>query len=1024
MKKLTNFAVNYPVTVLMAIFGILLLGIISYQKLGIDLFPNLNSPRVFVEIKSGERPPEEMEKLFVDKMEGVAIRQSGVLEVSSVSQTGSAQITVEYAWNKDMDEAFLDLQKALTSFTQNTQIDELTITQHDPNTDPVMIVGLSHETIKDMNELRKVAQNYIRNELVRLEGVAEVELEGIEQNEVRIDTDPYKLSAFNITVAQLSQKIQAFNQSISGGTITETGLQYVVKGVSLLQQKEDFENLLIGYNLTVATDANSPKTATYLRDVATVSFSNKEPVNIVRINGERSIGLSIYKETKFNTVKAVEDITDELAKITKALPGYKFTIVANQGTFVKSAVEEVKNTLLAGILLAIIVLYIFLRRIGTTLIVSLAIPISIVASFNLMYFNGLTLNIMTLGGLALGAGRLVDDAIVVMENIFRNHESGMSAKEAAIVGTAEVGGAITSSTLTTVVVFLPIVYIHGASGELFKDQAWTVAFALLSSLAVAVFLVPMLYHRFFMNKPLKEIKGIKFSNYHNFILKILPHKWKITIASLVLMGLSFLLFPYIGSEFMPSTDSREFSIDVKMPEGTPLLRTSAAIASIEGMVKELLGENIQSVYSRIGPSTSLTTSATSVFEGENTAEVKVVLKPGCKYVAAQVVSAISSWYAENPQFEVSFKQNETALQSILGTEDAPIVVEVKGDDLVEIEKITNQVKAAIKDVPGLFNVQTNMEQGYPEVNVVVDRFKAGSYNLAVTDIVSQVTAKLKSQLVGQMDKEGELRDISIYVPKIGVSELGDMIIMNGTQTIRLYEVAKLEKAVAPKQIYHRNQNRIGKVMSELNKNSSLDKVVAAINAKVSNIVLPPAYSIKVAGEEQKRQDSMGNLRFALILSIVLVYMVMACQFESLMHPLIILLTIPFAIVGTIILFFIMGLTFNMMALIGIIMLGGIAVNDSIILIDRINQLRRSGMEKHQAIALGSQQRLRPILMMSIITVIALLPLTFGFGEGAALRSPMAYAVIGGMITSTLLTILVIPCVYDLMTSNKPLAQQE
>lgn len=1024
MKKLTSFAVNYPVTVLMAILGILLLGIISYQKLGIDLFPNLNSPRVFVEIKSGERPPEEMEKLFVEKMEGVAIRQSGVTEVSSVSQTGSAQITVEYAWNKDMDEAFLDLQKALTSFSQNSQIDELTITQHDPNTDPVMIVGLSHESIKDMNELRKVAQNYIRNELVRLEGVAEVELEGIEQNEVRIDTDPYKLSAFNITVAQLSQKIQAFNQSISGGTITETGLQYVVKGVSLLQQKEDFENLLIGYNPTVASDPNSPKTATYLRDVATVSFSNKEPLNIVRINGERSIGLSIYKETKFNTVKAVEDISNELAKITKALPGYKFTIVANQGTFVKSAVDEVKNTLLVGILLAIVVLYIFLRRIGTTMIVSLAIPISIIASFNLMYFNGLTLNIMTLGGLALGAGRLVDDAIVVMENIFRNHESGMSAKDAAIIGTAEVGGAITSSTLTTVVVFLPIVYIHGASGELFKDQAWTVAFALLSSLAVAIFLVPMLYHRFFMNKPLKEIKGIKFSNYHNFILKILPHRWKITIASLVLMGLSFLLFPYIGSEFMPSTDSREFSINVKMPEGTPLLRTSSAISSIEGMVRELLGDNIQSIYSRIGPSTSLTTSATSVFEGENTAEVKVVLKPTGKYVASQVVSAIASWYAENPEFEVTFKQNETALQSILGTEDAPIVVEVKGEDLQEIEKITNQVKATIKDVPGLFNVQTNMEQGYPEVNVVVDRFKAGSYNLAVTDIVSQVTAKLKSQLVGQIDKEGELRDISIYVPKIGVSELGDMIVMNGTQTIRLYEVAKLEKTVAPKQIYHRNQNRIGKVMSEISKNSSLDKVVEAIQAKVSTISLPPSYSIKVAGEEQKRQESMTNLRFALILSIVLVYMVMACQFESLMHPLIILLTIPFAIVGTIILFYILGLTFNIMALIGIIMLGGIAVNDSIILIDRINQLRRSGMEKHQAIALGSQQRLRPILMMSIITVIALLPLTFGFGEGAALRSPMAYAVIGGMITSTLLTILVIPCVYDLMTSNKPLVNEE
>ena len=867
MKKLTNFAVNYPVTVLMFIMGILLLGIISYQKLGIDLFPNLNSPRVFVEIKSGERPPEEMEKLFIEKMEAVAIRQSGVLEVSSVSRTGSAQITVEYAWNKDMDEAFLDLQKALTSYSQNSQIDELTITQHDPNTDPVMIVGMSHESIKDMNELRKVAQNYIRNELVRLEGVAEVDLEGIEENEVRIDTDPYKLESFGMTSAQLSQKVQAFNQSISGGTITETGLQYVVKGVSLLQQKEDFENLLIGYN-TPASNPSGPKSATYLKDVATISFANKEPVNIVRINGERSIGLSIYKETKFNTVKAVEDITKELDKIKKALPGYKFTVVANQGTFVKNAVDEVKNTLLIGILLAVVVLYIFLRRIGTTLIVSLAIPISIIASFNLMYFNGLTLNIMTLGGLALGAGRLVDDAIVVMENIFRNHEAGMSAKDAAVIGTSEVGGAITSSTLTTIVVFLPIVYIHGASGELFRDQAWTVAFSLLSSLAVAIFLVPMLYHRFFMNKPVKQVKGIRFANYHNFIFRILRHRWKITIASLILMGLSFLLMPYIGSEFMPTTDSREFSIEVKMPEGTPLERTSSAIASIEAMVKDLLGDNIQSVYSRIGPSTGLSTTATSVFEGENTAEVKVVLKSEGKFVASQVVSAIASWYAENPQFEVSFKQNETALQSILGTEDSPIVVEVRGDDLKQIEKITSDVKTAIKDVPGLYNLQTNMEAGYPEVNVVVDRFKAGSYNLSVTEIVNQVTAKLKGQTAGQMDTEGELKDISIYVPKIGVTELGDMILKNGTQVIRLYEVSKLEKSIAPKEIYHRNQNRIGKVMSEINKGVSFDKAVEAIQAKVASIDLPPSYNIKVTGEEQKRQESESNLRFALILSII------------------------------------------------------------------------------------------------------------------------------------------------------------
>ena len=1023
MKKLTNFAVNYPVTILMAILGILLLGIISYQKLGIDLFPDLNSPKVFVEIKSGERPPEEMEKLYVENIEALAIRQSGVVEVSSVSRTGSAQITVEYTWEKDMDEAFLDLQKALTSYSQNAEIDELTITQHDPNTKPVVIVGMAHETIKDMNELRKVAENYIRNELVRLEGIAEVELSGVEENEVKIETDPYKLESYNITVAELSQRIDAYNRSISGGTITETGLQYVVKGVSLLQDIEDFENLVIGYKSPIAGSTTAEKAPTYLRDVAKISFANKEPENIVRINGERCVALLIYKETKFNTVKAVEDISKALGNIEKSLPGYKFTVVSNQGTFISSAIDEVKDTLMIGIILAVVILFFFLRRIGTTLIVSLSIPISIIATFNLMYFNGLSLNIMTLGGLALGAGMLVDNAIVVMENIFRNHENGMSAREAAIKGAAEVGGAITASTLTTIVVFLPIVYIHGASGELFKDQALTVTFSLISSLVVAIFLIPMLYHLFFKNKKQVSVQYNHFEGYGHFLKKTLPHRWSIVIVSFVLVGLSLLLVPFIGSEFMPKTESKEFTVDIKMAEGTTLQRTSDAVASIESMLKDLLADDLQSVYSRIGPTAGLSTSSTSVFEGENTAEVKVVMKPDSKYNSSQVTSAIASWYAGNPQFQVSFVQDESALRSILGNQEAPIVVEVYGEELATIDTITRQIEQAIAKIPELYNIRTNVEQGYPEVNVMVDRFRAGTYNISVSEIVSQITAKLEGQTAGSLDKNGELRDITIRLPKMSLAELGQMTIRNGTQIIRLDEVATLKESIAPNEIYHRNQNRIGKVMTELQKDASLNQVVTQIKEKIGTIDLPGEYRVKIAGEEQKREESMANLKFALLLSIILVYMVLASQFESLVQPLVILFTIPFAIVGTVLLFFVLGKTFNMMALIGIIMLGGIAVNDSIILIDRINQLRQSGLKKVEAIALAGQQRLRPILMTSLTTILALLPLTFGFGDSASLRSPMALAVIGGMITSTLLTILVIPCFYDLMIKEKNVSEE-
>ena len=540
MKKLTQFSVNYPVTVLMVVLGVILLGYISYDKLGVDLFPDLNSPRIFIEIKSGEKPPEEMEKQYVENIEALAIRQSDVVQVTSVTKVGSAQITVEYNWEKDMDEAFLDLQRDLNTLTQNLEIDDLNITQHDPNTSPVMIIGLTHEEISDMNELRKISENYIRNELVRLEGVAEVELSGQEESEIIIQTDQYQLDAQNLTMDAISSRIQSFNRNVSGGRISELGMQYIVKGVSLLDDKEDFENLIVGYKAIQAEvegQTTFESAPIFLKDVATVSFGNKDPYNIVRINGQRCVGLSIYKETKYNTVKSVEQIKEALVNIEKALPGYKLTQVTNQGKFISGAIKEVQQTALLGILLAIVVLFLFLRRFGTTMIVSLAIPISIIATFNLMYFNDLTINIMTLGGLALGAGMLVDNAIVVMENIFRNHENGMSVKDAAITGTSQVGGAITASTLTTIIVFLPIVYLHGASGELFKDQAWTVAFSLISSLFVAIFLIPMMYHRFYRKRkaPVKR-KSLNVNGYGRFLERILKFKWVVILASILLVG--------------------------------------------------------------------------------------------------------------------------------------------------------------------------------------------------------------------------------------------------------------------------------------------------------------------------------------------------------------------------------------------------------------------------------------------------------------------------------------------------------
>ncbi len=1019
MKKLTQFAVNFPVTILMLVSAVVLLGYISFDKLGIDLFPEINNPRLFIELKSGERPPEEIEKQFVENLEALAIRQSDVLQVSSVSKVGTAQITVEYAWTKDMDEAFLDLQKAASAFAQNQDIDEINITQHDPNTTPVMVVGLSHESINDMNELRKVAENYMRNELVRLEGVAEVEVSGAEENEVLIETDQYMLDAFGLTLDELNTRIKNFNQSVSGGSITEMGMKYVVKGVSLLKDLSDFENTIVGYKSVTTGDLQAEKAPIYLREVAKISFANKDPENIVRMNGARCLGLSIYKETRFNTVKAVEDVTKALADMEKALPGYHLTVVSNQGTFINNAIKEVKDTALMGILLAVIVLFVFLRRIGTTLIVSLAMPISIIATFNLMYFNDLSLNIMTLGGLALGAGMLVDNAIVVMENIFRLRESGMSVKDAAIEGSSQVSGAITSSTLTTIVVFLPIVYLHGASGELFRDQAWTITFSLLSSLVVATLLIPMMFNYFYKNsKPPKVQKAINITGYGKLLGNILQFKWAIIIATVVLMGLSALIFPFIGTEFMPKSETSQFTLELKMPEGTRLERTAAAVENMENIVREVLGDQLETVFSQVGPSTGMLDSQDALFQGENTANIEVILKPEGQKGSTWAIQSISQALGEMPDLELKFVQDQTALGGLMGTDEAPLVIEIQGEDLDVIEGLSKEVKAAVTGIPELYNIEASMEGGSPEVEIMVDRLRAGIFNMSVANVVTQIQDQLTGKVAGTVEKGGEMQDITLRLPDKGLADLSDMIIKNGTQVIRINEIADIREGTSPKEIFRRNQTRIGKITAYMNKDIALDKMVGKVNQAIAGISLPSEYKIKITGEEEKRKESMDALSFAMILSIILVFMVLASQFESLLHPFTILLTIPVAVIGSILIFFILGQTLNIMAIIGIIMLVGIAVNNSILLVDRILQLQKDGVPRKLAIQQAGQQRIRPILMTTLTTILALLPLTFGFGESASLRAPMALAVIGGLITSTLMSLIVIPCVFDVFDGVK------
>jgi hydrophobic/amphiphilic exporter-1 (mainly G- bacteria), HAE1 family len=1024
MNRIAQFAVKYPVTVLMLVLGIVLLGFISFGKLGTDLFPDLNNPKVYIELKAGQKPPEEIEKNYVEQIESLATRQSDVLQVSSVSQVGTATITVEYDWNKDMDEAFLDLQKELNAFRQNSDLESFTISQFDPNASPVMIVGLKNSSISNMEELRKVGENYIRNELVRIEGVADVRLTGIEESEVVIETNKYILESFGLSSDAIAAQIANYNRNVSGGSIVDMGLKYVVKGVSVLKDINDLENIVIGFKQASATPAlpgaetsslqtsASGKVPVYLRDVATIKFANKDPENIVRINGERCVGLSIYKEPKFNTVDVVKSLSKEITSLEKALPGYEFIRVQDQGAYIHNAIGEVKNTLIIGIFLAVLILYVFLRRLGTTLVISVAIPISIIATFNLMYFNHLTLNIMTLGGLALGAGMLVDNAIVVLENITRLREEGVALREAVIRGTGEVGAAITSSTVTTIVVFLPIVYLHGASGEMFKDQAWTVAFSLLSSLVIAMLVIPMLVSTLFSDKKRKAdtTTPVSFTWYKKFLEKTVEKRNMVILLSVILLGLTVLLIPRLGSEFMPKSESAEFTLNIKLPEGTSLLRTSSTVSKTEEIVREILGKKVETIYSQAGAdNTSLLN--TGVAKGDNTGSLKIILAPGFAAKTEEAITLIGNYLKTIPDMETSFTREETALQTSLGTTEAPFTLEVSGEDYEELERIVNESKVILAKNPGLYNITSSIDEGTPEVEVAIDKFKTSYYNVTAEAVINQVKSFLAGSSAGSFEKDGEMKDITIKLGDISLNQLRDLLITAGSVKVPLSELAVIKTIVSPREITRKNQDRICYINAMVSASTPFDKVVKSSEASLKEIVLPVDYKMVITGEERKRKESNSNLTFALVLSLVLVFMVLAAQFESVIQPFIIMLTIPLAGVGTVLTFFILGKTLNMMAYIGIIMLGGIAVNNAILLIDRINQLRENGATKKEAIVLAGTQRIRPILMTSLTTILALLPLTIGIGDSASLRAPMALAVIGGLFSSTLLTLIVIPCVY-------------
>ncbi|HAA74746.1 TPA: AcrB/AcrD/AcrF family protein [Candidatus Latescibacteria bacterium] len=1010
---LPEFSTRYPTTIAMAVLAVVLLGYISLERLGTDLLPELHTPVISVDLRAPGKSPWEMEERYTRRLERDIQTISQVKRVYSVTRASQSVVVAEFAWEADMDFALLDVQKRTAVYGADDAISSLDVTREDPQALPVMRVAvLSADGTQDVDDLLGTIETAIKPNLEALDGVASAEVEGGAEKEARVTLDPYLLEAFGMNAAVVARRIQQANLDVSGGMLKDAKRSYQVKGLGRLRSLDDIRDLIVGERRG-GTGNGLLRVPVRVSEIGEVALMYEERESISRLNGVECVGLAIYKEADANTVNVVQTARSAIEDLEMDLSGVSFTIVENQARFIELAVNEVKEAAIYGGLLAITVLLLFLRSWAVTATVGLAIPISILATFMLMYFEDLTLNVMSLGGLALGAGMLVDNAIVVIENIYRHLEGGSSAQESASRGASEVGTAILASTLTTVSVFLPIVYLHGLAGELFKEQAWTVAFSLISSLAVALSVVPMIASRVFRRQ--QALSSLRpYRRFTGFLTAALDRKGMVFTIVILVLVVTATTGRTIDVTFMPREDQGIFHIAFSLPEGTRLELTDGVSERIADVVASVAGDEVAHVYGRIGVDPA---QMWNVGEptGPNRGTMSVLLKEGHRRRVGSIVTALDAYLSELPNVDVKYELHESPLEAVMGTQTAPLVVEVAGEDLDVLRRLTEDLKNRIAQAPGVYNVRSSFQGGQPELDLALRLDVAASFGLTPDDLIGDLERRLSGEDVGEYSEGQRARTIRVGFKEMEMAELSQIRVDTpdgGILTVA--DVADPRIVEGPREIRRERQRRIGRVTGYVTDGTTLGEAIDQVDAVLATVDMPPGYRLSIGGEERDRAESFGSLQFALILSIILVYMVMASLFESFLHPFTVMLSLPLAGVGVVLGFWLLGEPLSITAFIGVIMLGGIAVNDSIVLVDRINQLRETARSVREAVVSAARDRLRPIMMTSATTVLALLPMAIGLGEGGELRAPMAIAVIGGLVSSTLMTLVVIPVVYELV----------
>ena len=1050
--QLIKFSLKRPITVLMIYLLIIIAGIISFFRLPIDFLPSLSYPQLTIITIYENSSPHEIETQISQPIEEVVSTLKGVRKVKSISRDEVSVITLKFNWGTDMSYAALNLREKLDNIRHllPENAERSNIVHLDPSEDPIMYIALN---AKDANiiKIQALTENFIKRKLQQLDGVASADLIGNIEREIQITLDKQKIDALNLNLNQIGQKIRYANFTISGGVIKKAQYRYNVKIIGEYKQVEDIEN--------TAILKTNDGTTIYLKDIAKVKDSFKDRKNITRFNKYPSLGLLIRKEANSNTVKVCSILREEIENLKQEYPNIGFKIAVDQSLFIKESIYSVLEAIFLGGFLAFLVLLLFLNDIRSPIQISLVIPISILTTFILIYFGKISLNIISLSGLALGVGMLVDNSIVVSESIVRNKTSQNRWKEAAYTGTKEVGKAITASTLTTLAVFLPILYVKGIASALFRQQALTVTFSLLSSLFVSLTMLPLLtslrdkrkskklnekskiakiittflkiifspfilFYRF-MRFITSKIGGIllnfinrfqslfhNFSKFYALVLdKALKRKKNILILFLSLFILILLLLFNLDKQFFPEVEQYEFTIQISTESGTPLEKTDNIVALVEQKLQN--DKRVKSYFTSVGKSTEDRLSYyLEKVSKENLAEIKVKIKQNfhSNRVIADYVQKLKKIPAN-----IHIKKGNNIFSSFLELEEADLIVTLEGDDLAAMKQQGLFIKNKLLKTNTFTNIYTDFETMIPMIKLRINRDKAALYNIQSSKIAMLVRTNVSGDKISELREFDKTYDITLRNEKdLNMTQLLNQNIIIENNKVPLRELVEISYINTLEEIKRIDQNRRLSIFC-----GYTDKLEQAL-AKLDEIIQSAAQEdirMDIEGVNQEINQSLQSLLYALIFALVLVYMILASQFESLKLPFIIMFVAPMGVIGVSLSLFISNTTINMMSTLGMIILSGIIVNDAILLIDLINQLHKKGYKVQKAVKKAAQIRLRPILMTTFTTIFGLLPLALGIGSGAELQSALAIAVIGGILSATFLTLILIPVLFTLMVKD-------